>query len=100
MSRDRFFEFQRCLHITNLATYEHTGREDVEYNKMKQVLWLVRKIQDACMSSWIFGKFLIMDEMMVGIKELIAHIVIYAKQIAKVRNKDLVFSQFYLKICL
>ena len=65
MSKDRFFELRRCLHITNPATYEHNDREHPEYDKMRQVRWLVSHIRDACMTSWVLGKFVIVDEMMV-----------------------------------
>ena len=33
MSRDQFFELRRCLHIINLGTYEHIGRDNLEYDK-------------------------------------------------------------------
>ena len=38
------------------------------YDKIRQVQWLVEKIQDACMKSWVLWKFLTMDEMMVRYK--------------------------------
>ena len=68
MSRDRFFEIRRCLLITNLGTYEHIGRDNPKYDQMRQVRWLVSKIRDACMSSWVLGKFVMVDEMMVRYK--------------------------------
>ena len=68
MSRDRFFELRRYLHITNPATYEHIDREHPKYDKMRQVQWLVSHIWDACMTSWVLGKFVIVDEMMVRYK--------------------------------
>ena len=68
MSRDWFFELQRCLHITNPSTYEHIAREDERYDKMRQVQWLVDKVRDTCMRSWIPEKFLTIDEMMVQYK--------------------------------
>jgi hypothetical protein len=34
MSRDRFMRLRRCLHITNLATYEHIEKEDPHYDKL------------------------------------------------------------------
>ena len=43
-------------------------REYIEYNKMRQVWWLVTKIPNACMNSWILEKFVTMDEMMVHCK--------------------------------
>ena len=35
MSRARFFELRRCLHITNPAPYEHIERGTPEYDKMR-----------------------------------------------------------------
>ena len=68
MNRGRFFHLRRCLHITNPAEYDHIERDRPQYDKMRQVQWLVEKIREACMQTWRLGKFLIVDEMMVRYK--------------------------------
>ena len=37
MTRDRFVKLQRCLHISNLATYEHIQKGNLGYHKLWQV---------------------------------------------------------------
>jgi hypothetical protein len=49
MTRDRFMELRRCLHITNPATYEHIQKGDPGYDKLRQVRWFVDVIRNACM---------------------------------------------------
>jgi hypothetical protein len=68
MSRDRFTCLQRCLHITNPDTYEHIEKGDPQYDKLRQVRWLVDEICSACKREWSLGKFLTIDEMMVCYK--------------------------------
>jgi hypothetical protein len=69
MTRERFKEFIRCLHITNPDTYAHIGRGDPGYDKIKQVRWFVDEIKSTSMKKWSLGKFLTIDEMMVRYKE-------------------------------
>jgi hypothetical protein len=57
MSRFRFTQLRRCLHITNLATYEHIQKGDPGYDKLRQVRWFVNEIRNACMREWSLGKF-------------------------------------------
>jgi hypothetical protein len=68
MTRDRFMELKRCLHITNPTTYEHIQKGDPSYDKLRQVRWFVDFIRDACMREWSLGKFVTIDEMMVKYK--------------------------------
>jgi hypothetical protein len=68
MTRDRFMDLRRCLHITNPANYEHIQKGDLEYDKLRQVRWFVDEIRNACMREWSLGKFLTIDEMMVRYK--------------------------------
>jgi hypothetical protein len=49
MTRERFIQLQRCLHITNPNTYEHIPKGDPLYDKLRQVRWLVEEIRNACM---------------------------------------------------
>jgi hypothetical protein len=56
MTRDRFMELRRCLHLTNPATYENIQKEDPGY---------VDEIRNACMREWSLGKFVTIEEMMV-----------------------------------
>jgi hypothetical protein len=41
MSRTWFTQLRRCLHITNLALYEHIQKGDFGYDKLRQVRWLI-----------------------------------------------------------
>jgi hypothetical protein len=68
MSRFRFTQLRRCLHLTNPATYEHIQKGDLGYDKLRQVRWFVDEIRNACMKKWSLGKFLTIDEMMVRYK--------------------------------
>jgi hypothetical protein len=68
MSRFRFTQLRRCLHITSPATYEHIRKGDPGYDKLQQVRWFVNEIRKACMQEWSLGKFLTIDEMMVRYK--------------------------------
>jgi hypothetical protein len=68
MTRERFCEIRRCLHITNPATYEHSEKGQPGYDKMRQTRWLVEEIRKACMREWSLGKFLTIDEMMIQYK--------------------------------
>jgi hypothetical protein len=61
-------ELRRCLHITNPATYEHIQKGEPQYDKLRQVRWLVNEIRNACMREWSLEKFLTIDEMMVRYK--------------------------------
>jgi hypothetical protein len=68
MTRERFIQLRRCLHITNPGTYEHIPKGDPHYDKLRQVRWLVEEIRNACTREWSLGKFLTIDEMMVRYK--------------------------------
>jgi hypothetical protein len=68
MTRARFIELRRCLHITNPSTYEHIPKGNPGYDKVRQVRWLVDEIRSACMREWSLGKFFTIDEMMVRYK--------------------------------
>jgi hypothetical protein len=68
MTRERFIELRRCLHNTDLGTYEHIPKGDPRYDKLRQVRWVVEEIRKACMREWSLGKFLTIDEMMVRYK--------------------------------
>jgi hypothetical protein len=68
MTRERFIQLRRCLHITNPGTYEHIPKGDPHYDKLRQVRWLVNEICNACKREWSLGKFLTIDEMMVRYK--------------------------------
>ena len=68
MSRDYFMQLRRCFHVTNPQTYAHIGREDVEYNKMRQTRWLINHIRNAFRIQWNLGKMVTVDEMMVRCK--------------------------------
>jgi hypothetical protein len=68
MTRRRFKELVRYLHITDLATYEHIPNGDLGYDKIRQVRWLVEEIRSACMREWSLGEFLTIDEMIVWYK--------------------------------
>jgi hypothetical protein len=68
MTRERFVELHRCLHLTNPAKYDHIDKDDVGYNKLRQVRWLINEIRNACKREWSLGKFLTIDEMMVRYK--------------------------------
>jgi hypothetical protein len=61
-------QLRRCLHITNLSTYEHIQKGDPGYDKLWQVRWFVDFICDACMREWSLDKFVTIDEMMVRYK--------------------------------
>jgi hypothetical protein len=37
MTRDRFMELRRCLHITNPITYENIEKDEPRYDKLRQV---------------------------------------------------------------
>jgi hypothetical protein len=68
MTRERFIELRRCLHITDPGTYEHIPKGDPRYDKLRQVRWFVEEIRKACMREWSLGKFLTIDKMMVRYK--------------------------------
>ena len=68
MTRERFIQLRRCLHITNPSKYEHIPKGDPSYDKLRQVRWLVEEIWNTCMREWSLGKFLTIDEMMVCYK--------------------------------
>jgi hypothetical protein len=68
MTRERFRELVRCLHISNPEGYEHIQKGDPGYDKIRQVRWLVEKIRSACMREWSLGNFVTIDEMMVRYK--------------------------------
>jgi hypothetical protein len=68
MTRERFKELIRCLHITNPDTYAHIERGEPGYDKLRQVRWFVDEIKSACMKEWSLGKFVTIDEMMVRYK--------------------------------
>jgi hypothetical protein len=68
MTWDRFMELQRCLHLTNPATYEHIQNGNSSYYKLRQVRWFLGEIQNACMREWSLGKFVTNDKMMVRYK--------------------------------
>jgi hypothetical protein len=68
MSHFHFAQLQRCLHLTNPATYEHIQKGDPSYDKLRQVRWFVNEIRNACMREWLLGKFLTINEMMVCYK--------------------------------
>jgi hypothetical protein len=68
MTRERFVELRRCLHLTNPATYDHIQKGELGYDKLRQVRWLVNEIRNACTKEWSFGKFLTINEMMVYYK--------------------------------
>jgi hypothetical protein len=58
MSWARFSQLRQCLHITNPAFYERIQKGDVDYDKLRQVRWLVDAIQEACSREWSSGKLL------------------------------------------
>jgi hypothetical protein len=68
MTRERFKELVRCLHITNPETYAHFEKGDPSYDKIRQVRWFVDEIKSTYMKEWSLGKFLTIDEMMVCYK--------------------------------
>jgi hypothetical protein len=68
MPRERFKDLVRCLHITDPAEYEHIQKGEPDYDKIRQVRWLVEEIRSACMKEWSLGKFVTIDEMMVRYK--------------------------------
>ena len=70
MSRKRFFDLKRWLHITNPATYEHIIKGDALYNKCRQIRWLINNICTLCKAHRSLGKYLTIDEMMVRYKGL------------------------------
>jgi hypothetical protein len=65
MTHELFVKLCRCLHLTNPATYKHIQKGDLGYDKLRQVMWLVDEIHNACMRKWSLEKFLTIDEMMV-----------------------------------
>jgi hypothetical protein len=61
MTRERFTEIRRCLHITNSAHYEHIQKGEPGYDKMRQTRWLVDEMmicyKMVCMhAGMVFGK--------------------------------------------
>jgi hypothetical protein len=68
MTRERFCDIRRCLHITNTAEYEHIQKGEPDYDKMCQTKWLIDEIRKACMRDWSLGKYLTIDEMMIRYK--------------------------------
>ena len=68
MTQFHFTQLQRCLYITNPATYEHIQKGGLGYDKLWQVRWFVDEVRNACMKEWSLGKFLTIDEMMVRYK--------------------------------
>ena len=65
-----YFALRRCLHITNLASYEHIERGDLLYDKCCQTRWLLNSMRTACKAQWSLGKYIIIDEMMIRYKGL------------------------------
>jgi hypothetical protein len=63
-TRDGHQQITKCLHVTNLASYV-TNREELVYDKMGQVCWLVDKIREAYMQEWMLEKYITMDKMMI-----------------------------------
>jgi hypothetical protein len=61
-------KLRRCLHITNPAIYEHIQKENLEYDKLRQVHWFVDEIHCAYMREWSSDKFLTINKMMVRYK--------------------------------
>ena len=63
--RKRFKDLRKCLHITNPMQYENVERDDVAYDKIHIIRWLVDAIKERCKAAWNLGKNLIINEMMV-----------------------------------
>ena len=68
MTHARYFALRRCLHVTNLALYEHIQRGDLLYDKCRQMHWLINSMRAACKAQWSLGKYLTIDEMMIRYK--------------------------------
>jgi hypothetical protein len=68
ITRARFMELRRCLHITNPTVYENIERGDPGYDKIRQTRWLVDAVRNRCKSEWNLGKKLTIDEMMIRYK--------------------------------
>jgi hypothetical protein len=66
-TRARFQTITNCLHITNPADYVHE-KGALGYDKMGQVRWLATAIYDAFKREWELGKYVTVDEMMIGYK--------------------------------
>ena len=67
MSLDKFMDLTRCLHITNGSTYVR-DRNSSGYDKMGQMRWLVDEVRENFRSYYNLGKFLTIDELMIGYK--------------------------------
>ena len=64
MTRSRFIELTRCLHIINPATY--VREKDLPgYDKLRQVRWLIEYIKNNRRNLWTLGKYCTIDEMMI-----------------------------------
>ena len=61
----KFQELRRCLHFTNV---DKIHKEDLGYDKISQIRWLVNCIWEQCKLVWCLGKHLIVDEMMINYK--------------------------------
>ena len=60
-------DLTRCLHITNGSTYVRDQNAQ-GYDKMGQMRWLVDEVREKFGSHYNLGKFLTIDELMIGYK--------------------------------
>jgi hypothetical protein len=65
MTRERFRDLVRCLHITNPTTYKHIQKGDPGYDKIRQVRWLMEEIKSACFEGMVTRQVVTIDERMV-----------------------------------
>jgi hypothetical protein len=91
-------ELQRCLHLTNPATYEHIQKGDPGYDKLQQVRWFVDEIWNACMRKWSLENFVTIDEMMVQYKG--SYYPIWQYMPKKLEKWGIKFCGFSIKIHL
>jgi hypothetical protein len=80
-----------------------TDREEVGYDKMGLVRWLVDAIRGACMQEYSLGKYVTVDEMMIWYKGSYCPARQYMPNKPEKKGgggESVVLDGFYYKICL
>jgi hypothetical protein len=98
-SRDRFQAITKCLHLTNPNSYVR-NKEEVGYDKMGQVRWLVDDIRRACMREYSLGKYVIVDKMIIWYKGSYCPARQYMPKKPEKWGESVVRGGFSFKICL
>jgi hypothetical protein len=68
MTRDRYEDITRCLHIAN-APPTTTDRDSPNYDKLHKLRWMLDELRNSFKGMWLPNQELIVDETMVMSKD-------------------------------